>query len=76
MKRLKAISRSSEKKTAAPRIVKSCVICKKLLDKDIEMYAPKKLEHEKNFHGTKYFKVEEIRKNDSAWYPVIKILMP
>ena len=72
----KSISRKSEKKTSAPRIVKRCAICKNLLDKDIEMYAPKKLEHEKNYHGTKYFKLEEIKKNDNAWYPVIKILMP
>ena len=75
-KRWKSIKRKSEKKTSNPRIVKTCMICKLCADKDIEMYASKKQQHEENYHDSKYFKLEEIKKNVHAWYPVIKIIMP
>ena len=72
-----------EQNTLAPRIYKTCMICEfawKGYDsksgKEVILGAANKVKHEKKYHGSEFFLMEEIRKNDDAWYPVKKIVMP
>ena len=68
--------KKSQQKTLDTRIKRRCNICKLVGElEEVEVYSPNKLQHEETYHDSKYFKLEEIRKNDEAWYPVIKILI-
>ena len=72
-----------EQNTLAPRIYKTCMICQyawkghdSKSGKEVTLGAANKVKHEKKYHGSRFFLMEEIRKNDNAWYPVKKIVMP